>query len=125
MPKKVKASFPFGERLTAVRRARGLTQTQLAEKIGSSQRAISAYETVAEFPPTAVLVDLAKALDVSADELLGLKPPKKTAKTVVDGDVDVRRLWKTFQLVLALPERDRRAVIRLVHSLVRTQRSAA
>jgi len=29
-----------------------------------------------------------------------------------------RRLWKKFQQVMALPERDRRAVIRLVNSLV-------
>jgi hypothetical protein len=52
---------------------------------------------------------------VSADELLGLKPPKKSAKAE---DPEVRRLWKKFQQVLALPEKDRRAVIRLVNSLV-------
>ena len=126
MPKKVKPSSPFAARLTALRRARGLTQIQLAEKIGSSQRAISSYETVAEFPPTSVVLDLAKALGVSADELLGLKPPK-AAKTesLVDDDPEVRRLWKTFQLVLSLPERDRRAVVRLIHSLVKTKRSIA
>ncbi len=30
----------------------------------------------------------------------------------------MRRLWKKFQQVLSLPEKDRRAVIRLVNSLV-------
>jgi hypothetical protein len=34
-------------------------------------------------------------------------------------------LWKTFQLFLSLPERDRRAVVRLIHSLVKTKRSIA
>jgi transcriptional regulator with XRE-family HTH domain len=121
MPKKVPPSSAFGERLTELRRARGLTQTELADKIHSSQRAISHYETVAEFPPATVLVDLAAALGVSADVLLGLKPSKAhKAKE----DPEARRLWKTFQLVLALPERDRRAVIRLVHSLV-LRKSAA
>jgi len=123
MPKKVKPSTPFAERLTALRRARGLTQVQLADKIGSSQRAISSYETIAEFPPTAVLIDLAKALGVSADELLGLKTPK--AQRIADDPPEIRRLWKTFQLVHSLPERDRKAVIRLVHSLVRSKKDAA
>lgn len=84
--------------------------------IGSSQRAISGYETVAEYPPTAVVVELAKVLKVSADELLGLKPPPKTARS--KEDPETRRLWKRFQQVLSLPEKDRRAVIRLVNSLV-------
>ncbi len=116
MPKKVRPSSAFGERLAELRAERGITQGQLAEMIGSSQRAISAYETVAEYPPTAVVVELAKVLKVSADELLGLKPPPKTARS--KEDPEVRRLWKKFQQVLALPEKDRRAVIRLVNSLV-------
>jgi transcriptional regulator with XRE-family HTH domain len=115
MPRKVRPASAFGERLAELRAERGITQIQLAEMIGSSQRAISAYETVAEYPPTPVVVELAKVLKVSADELLGLKPPKRAAKTE---DPEVRRLWKKFQQVLALPEKDRRAVIRLVNSLV-------
>lgn len=98
------------------RRSKGLTQVQLAELIGSSQRAISHYETIAEFPPSNVIVTLAKALDVTSDELLGLKPPKVQPK--VREDPESRRLWKTFQLVADLPERDRRAVVRLIQSLV-------
>jgi hypothetical protein len=33
-------------------------------------------------------------------------------------DPEARRLWKKFQQVMALSEKDRRAVIRLVNSLV-------
>jgi transcriptional regulator with XRE-family HTH domain len=116
MPRKVRAASAFGERLAELRAERGITQGQLAEMIGSSQRAISGYETVAEYPPTAVVVELAKVLKVSADELLGLKSPPKTARS--KEDPEVRRLWKKFQQVLSLPEKDRRAVIRLVNSLV-------
>jgi transcriptional regulator with XRE-family HTH domain len=116
MPKKVAPSSPFGERLVELRRARGLTQSQLADLIGSSQRAISSYETVADFPPTSVVIEIARALGVSADELLGLRAPK-SLRTLAE-DPEARRLWKKFQLVLSLPEKDRRAVIRLVNSLV-------
>ncbi len=48
-------------------------------------------------------------------ELLGLKPPRVER---VQDDAETRRLWKRFQLVTALPEKDQRAVIRLINSLV-------
>lgn len=112
MPKKVQPGSEFGERLYQLRKARGLTQIDLAEKIGSSQRAISRYETVSEYPPGGVIVDLAKALKVSTDELLGLRKPKVPVQ-----DAKTQRLWKKFRQVLDLPEKDRRAVIRMVNSL--------
>jgi transcriptional regulator with XRE-family HTH domain len=116
MPKKVKPAFAFGERLSRLRSERGLTQTELAERIGSTQRCISAYETIAEYPPTAALVAIAEELKISTDELLGRKPlPKLPAN---DDAPEARKLWKTFRKVLSLPERDRKAVVRLVNSLV-------
>jgi hypothetical protein len=54
-------------------------------------------------------------MKVSADELLGLKPPK--IERASDGP-ETRRLWKRFQMMAALPEKDQRAVIRLINSLV-------
>ena len=51
MPRKNYGETSFGERLQAVRKARGLTQVQLAEAAGTTQRAISYYETEAGFPP--------------------------------------------------------------------------
>ena len=64
----------FGKRLVAVRQARGLTQVQLAEATGLTQRVVSRLETVADYPTVPVLMELCRALRVSADELLGLKP---------------------------------------------------
>jgi transcriptional regulator with XRE-family HTH domain len=116
MPKKVRPASVFGERLTALRKARGLTQVELARKIGSSQRAISRYETVADRAPAPVLAKLALALGVSTDELLGVR---SSASAGPADDPETRRLWKKFQRVLELPEKDRRAVIRLVNSLGR------
>jgi len=116
MPKKVRPASEFGERLTALRKARGLTQIQLADKIGSTQRAISRYETIADRAPAPVLAKLAQALGVSTDELLGVKRIRMAASLA--DDPEARRLWKKFQQVMELPEKDRRAVIRLVNSLV-------
>jgi hypothetical protein len=54
------------------------------------------------------------ALNVSTDELLGLKPPKLERPR---RDPETARQWKRFQRIASLPERDQKAVIRLVNSL--------
>ena len=123
MPKKVEASSEAGKRLVRARRAKGMTQVQLAEAIGSSQRAISHYETMAEFPPTAVLVELAKVLGVSADYILNLKTPK-AAPALEFPDPKTKKLWKKFQHLQRLPEKDQRAVIRLINSLISVTKAA-
>lgn len=114
MPRRKQPPTGFGKRLCDLRRERGLTQVELAELADTTQRAISYYENEAGYPPAAALVELAKALQVSADELLGLEPRRKGP---LESDPRLRKTWKKFQQVMALPERDQRAVIRLINSL--------
>ena len=113
MPAKKPAQTAFGKRMVALRQTRGLTQIELAKAAETTQRAISYYETEAEFPTAAALIPLARALRVSTDELLGAKPAKLDQE-----NPQKRRLWKRFQRMASLPERDQRAVIRLINSLV-------
>jgi transcriptional regulator with XRE-family HTH domain len=115
MPRRKKEDSSFGPRLSAIRKARGLTQVQLAQATGSTQRAISYYENDDGIPPASAVIALAKALKVSTDELLGLKPPKIER---ANDTAEARRLWKRFQMMAELPEKDQRAVIRLINSLV-------
>jgi len=96
------------------RKARGLTQVQLAAQAGITQRAISYYEDDDGIPPAAALIELAKALKVSSDELLGLG---RTKIAHVEDDAETRRLWKRFQIVTHLPGKDQRGVVRLINSL--------
>ena len=121
MPKRAPTAkqMSFGQRLIALRKARGLTQVQLAQVAGVTQRAISYYETGGGFPPAPVVADMARALKVSADELLGIKPPSREVSKFerLQSDPESRRLWKRFQQMSDLPERDQRAVIRLINSL--------
>ncbi len=116
--RKYEAAPGFGKRLIALRRLRGMTQVQLAEAADTTQRAISYYETTGNYPPAPALVALAKALGVSTDELLGVKSVKTDARAE---DPETRRLWRKFQQVSALPEKDQRAVIRLINSLAGTR----
>jgi transcriptional regulator with XRE-family HTH domain len=92
-----------------------LTQVELAGAAGTTQRAISYYENDAGVPPASAVIALAKALQVTADELLGIQPPKLARPA---GGAQTRRLWKKFQLIGRLPEKDQRAVVRLINSLV-------
>ncbi|MEO8663439.1 MAG: helix-turn-helix transcriptional regulator [Bryobacteraceae bacterium] len=115
MPRKKYGETSFGKRLQAIRKARALTQVQLAETAEITQRAVSYYETEAGFPPAPAVIALAKALKVTTDELLGVKPPRVER---VNDDSEARRQWKRFQIISTLPERDQKAVVRLVKSLV-------
>lgn len=62
----------IGERLQQARERKGLTQNELGERIGRTQKMVSRYET--NYTPISLelLVMFAKELDVSADWLLGL-----------------------------------------------------
>ncbi len=114
MPAKKTPKTTFGQRLYALRTQRGFTQMELAKALGTTQRVISYYETKGELPPPDFLVTLVRTLGASADELLGLKSAKIEHRKE---DPKRRRLWKRFRKMASLPERDQRAVIRLINSL--------
>jgi hypothetical protein len=59
-----------------------------------------------------VIVDVATVLRVTTDELLGVKKANVPRESP-----EVRRLWRRFQQVLDLPEKNRRAIIRMINSL--------
>lgn len=112
-------STGFGARLAEFRRARGITQVQLAQAAGTTQRAISYYENEAGYPPVEAIIRLAEALEVSADELLGIRNGNGRSRTTTNGASHDQRLWKKFLQVAKLPEKDQRAVIRLINSLAK------
>ena len=111
----------FGSRLIAARKARNMTQTQLATALGSTQQAVSYYEAEGGNPPMEVAAKIAKALGTTADELLGLNDSTEELST--PETTDERRLWRRFRQLLNLPEKDRRAVLRMLDSLTKVQPS--
>ena len=65
---------PMYETIKTLRRARGLTQEALAEKLGLTSQAISKWETGAALPDVAMIVPLASVLGVSTDVIFGVTP---------------------------------------------------
>lgn len=60
----------IGEKIAALRRAKGLTQEQLADQLGVSAPAVSKWETGSSCPDITLLCPLARALDTNVDTLL-------------------------------------------------------
>lgn len=102
----------FGSRLARLRKARGLTQEELAQRVGISRRMVVYYEAQSEHIPAGLLPQLAQALKVSADELLGLKSLK-----VKDPEEGLRLLRK-LKRIGELPPRQRRAVMEYAEALL-------
>lgn len=65
----------FGARVKILRQLLGLTQAKLAEKVGVSKQAITAYETGRREAGYKILVALARALNTTTDWLLNAPPP--------------------------------------------------
>jgi transcriptional regulator with XRE-family HTH domain len=101
----------FGQRLADIRKSRSMTQAQLGTLVGVSNRVIAYYETESDQPPGSLLADLAIALKVSADELLGIKPPKESVTP------KMARLLNRLKRVAELPANDQRSVLQHIDAL--------
>ncbi len=71
------AKTTLGERIGDLRRKKGYTQEELAEKISVSPQAVSKWENNISCPDIMLLPELAKIFDVTTDSLLGCEsaPP--------------------------------------------------
>ena len=63
-------NYITGATIKRLREAKGITQTQLAEQIGVSDKAVSKWETAKGLPDITLIEPLAKALGVSVMELM-------------------------------------------------------
>jgi transcriptional regulator with XRE-family HTH domain len=103
----------FGARLARVRKERGFTQVELAERVDMIQALISDYERDKLRPYADVVARFARALDVSTDELLGIaKADKKNGASLN------RRLLRRLQLIDRLPKRDQDALLRTIDAFI-------
>ncbi|MBM3965750.1 MAG: helix-turn-helix transcriptional regulator [Planctomycetes bacterium] len=98
----------LGARVAQLRKAAGLSQLQLAEKLGVTQPLISRYEKGDRRMYDDLIVVLAKALGVTPNDILGVSPSKPIAPDVQSIS---RRMVKYLKKVEALPRRAQDKVI--------------
>lgn len=60
----------FGEFLYQLRKEKGMTQSELADKLNITNKAVSKWETGESYPETAQLLPLSKVFNITIDELL-------------------------------------------------------
>jgi transcriptional regulator with XRE-family HTH domain len=103
---------PFGERLAALRLEKGLSQAQLAEKVGVTQQAYAGWERTTTALKPEHIASLADAFGISADELLGRTPTPKR------GSGPAGRAHRAFEEVSALPRHQQQKIIETVEMLL-------
>lgn len=105
----------IGQRMRRLRKARGITQVEMAERLSTTQGIVSRYERGGQRLHGELIVKLAEILDVSADELLGLEVKQRRPLPPALKD---RRLLVRMQRLDRLSNRDREMVIRMVDALL-------
>lgn len=69
MPAALPTSSPSGARIRALRRERGWTQVELAQRLGITQSIVSAIEIGGRRPGLPLAIAIAAALGVSVEDL--------------------------------------------------------
>lgn len=71
----------IGNNIATVRKRSGMTQAELAERIGYSDKAVSKWERAESVPDVLTLVELARVFGVTVDELVGeIAPEPRTGQ---------------------------------------------
>ena len=104
---------PFGQRLAALRKARGFSQQELATRLDTSRANIAYYERKASNPTLDFISRCARSLDVPMSELTDLAPSSERAKPGPKS-----RLEQQFEKIAELPRSRQQFVSRVLEELL-------
>ncbi len=99
-----------------MRKAAGYTQAELAAEVGISRRNLAYYETQTQHPPSSILPELAKALNVTIDELMGATPIRRAAKT------GSSRLQRRIAQIEKLDAKEKRQILQFLDTFIERER---
>lgn len=107
-------SKSVGERIASIRKQKGLTQTELAEQIGITQKMVTDYETGRLHINEDILARIAISLQVSADTILGLN----------ETDIHKEKLFplrytRRMKELDKLPESKKKSILQTLDDLIR------
>ncbi len=113
----------IGENIRKLRKSKGLTQVQLAGKLGTIQKVITDYETGKTKPPSERLPVIAKFFGVTVDTLIGTKDikPQKTEDNGNEHRHGNSRSAKLDELFDKLNPEEQRMTLKQIKALVETK----
>ncbi len=82
----------IGKRIKELRKKKDLTQEQLADMLGITYKAVSKWECGMTTPDISLIIPLARLLEVSTDELLGLVPIENDERKAYF-DAEYHQFW--------------------------------
>lgn len=88
----------LGKMIAALRKENGLTQLELAEKMGVTDKAVSKWERDASCPDISTIPKLAELFDITVDELMQVK----AGEVSVEAGKNYRPLIQTILKAVAL-----------------------
>jgi transcriptional regulator with XRE-family HTH domain len=109
----------IGERITRLRKERGFTQVELAERIGLIQSLVCDYEKDRLRLSAEMALRFALALDISVDELIRPKNTKPVAKQ------PTRKVLRRLELIESLPSHQQQTVLKTIDTMLKGLRSAS
>lgn len=89
-----------GEIISSIRREKGLTQKDLAEKLNVTDKAVSKWERDIALPDINTLPKLAEILNITIEELIAAKPQKTNDHKKVDFFIDL--ILKSIPLAMGV-----------------------
>jgi transcriptional regulator with XRE-family HTH domain len=105
----------LGERLRQLRIARDMSQVELAAKCGTSQAAISGYETGARGMSADSARLLARALGISVDHLIALPDDVPVDDGLFADEYENRRRLRLLPEFIAMPEEVQKHIVAMRH----------
>ena len=92
------SEMTLGKRIMQLRKRLGLTQEQLAERVGVSAQAVSKWENDLSCPDISLLPVLAEIFGITVDELLGKEEPGKVHEAEIVGNKPERQMEYSLHL---------------------------
>ena len=108
-------ALPFCERLYNIRKLRGITQAELAQRIGVSNSTVGMYEQGRREPCLSMLKKICEVMDVTSDYLIGVVQEPESSVDIERALTQIGEQFELFNSITyrgkALSEQDKKKLL--------------